>query len=130
VREDHEECSKRRKKVIKVRYDYQGGGDNAVPVVLLTPGNDDTYCLGRLGCDRVCLMKQDYCDLTKHEKQKLEFTENMIHIMAQATKHTKFAAYAEPAVNVTLLTVYQYEKLTKEQHTVEAWNIILLVLSK
>jgi hypothetical protein len=75
-----------------------------VHAVLLTPGNESGYCSGRLGHDRVCLMKQDYCDVAKHEKQKLLVTENMIHIMAQATKNTKFAAYAEPDVNAALLT--------------------------
>jgi hypothetical protein len=76
---------------------------------------------------RVFLTKQDYCGVAKHEKQKLEVTENMIHIMDQANKHTKVVAYAEPAVNDALLTEDQYEELIKEQHTVEEWHIIILV---
>jgi hypothetical protein len=44
--------------------------------------------------------------------------------------HTKFDAHVEPAVNAALLTHDQYEALTQEQHTVEEWNVILLVLSK
>jgi hypothetical protein len=84
------------------------GGAKAVPLVLLTPVNESVYCLGRLGRDRVCLMKQDYCDVAKHEKQKLLVTDNVIHIMAQATKNSKFAAYADPAVNAALLTEDQY----------------------
>jgi hypothetical protein len=75
-------------------------------------------------------MKQDYCDVAKHEKQKLEVTRNMINIMAQATKHTKFAAYAEPDFNAALLTEDQYVELTQDQHTVEEWNRIILALSK
>jgi hypothetical protein len=105
-------------------------GGKAVPVVLLTPGNETCYCLGRLGRNHVCLMKQDYCDVAKHEKHKLEVPENTIHSMAQATKNTKFAAYAEPAVNAALLTEDQYVELTQEQHTVEEWNRILLALSE
>jgi hypothetical protein len=50
--------------------------------------------------------------------------------MAQATTHTKFAAYAEPAVNAALLTEDKYVELTQEQHTVEEWNRILLAFSK
>jgi hypothetical protein len=98
--------------------------------MLLTPGNESGYCLRRMGRDRVCLMKQDYCDVAKHEKQKLSVTENMIYIMEQATKNTKFAAYADPAVNAALLTEDQYVELTQEQHTAEEWNMILLALSK
>jgi hypothetical protein len=96
-----------------------GGGAKDVHVVLLTPGNDSNYCLGRLGCDHVCLMKQDYCDVEKHEKQKLQVTEKIIHIMTQATKCTTFNVYAEPGVNAVLLIEYQYKELSQEQHTVE-----------
>jgi hypothetical protein len=101
-----------------------------MPVVLLTPGNESGYCSGHLGRDRVCLVKQDYCDVAKHEKQKLLVTENVIHIMAQATKNTNVAAYTEPAVNAALLTEDHYVELTQEQNTVEEWNMILLALSK
>jgi hypothetical protein len=72
---ENQQYLKRKKKVVKVRYDCRGGGANAVPVVLITPGNESTYCLGQLGCDRVCLMKQDYCDVAKQENQKLEVME-------------------------------------------------------
>jgi hypothetical protein len=89
----------------------------AVPVVLITPGNESCYCLGWLGRDPVCLMKQDYCDVAKHEKQKLEVIENMIHIMAQATKNTKFSVYAEPDINAALLAEDHYVELTQDQHT-------------
>jgi hypothetical protein len=30
------------------------GIDKGVPLVLLSPGNAQVYCLGRIGCDRVC----------------------------------------------------------------------------
>jgi hypothetical protein len=53
----------------------------------------------------------------------------MIHILAQATKNTKCAAYAEPVVNAALRTDDQYVELTQEQHTMEEWNRILLALS-
>jgi hypothetical protein len=73
--------------VVRVHKDYRGGGVlRLFSVVLLTPGNESGCCLVHLGRDRVCLMKQDYCNVAKHEKQKLLVTENMIHIMAQATK--------------------------------------------
>jgi hypothetical protein len=120
---------KLRKKVFKVRYYYRGGAKD-VSVVLLTPGNESNYCLGRLGRDCVCLMKQDYCDVAKHEKLKLEVPENMIHVMVQAMKHSKCDAYDEHDVNDVLLTEDQYVELTQDQHTVEEWNRILLALSK
>jgi hypothetical protein len=37
------------------------------------------------------------CDVAKHEKYKLEIEEAMVHMMAPTTKHTKFAAYEDPA---------------------------------
>jgi hypothetical protein len=56
-----------------------------VPVVILTPRNESNYCLGRLSHDRMCLMKQDYYDEAKNDKQKLSVTDNMIHIIAPST---------------------------------------------
>jgi hypothetical protein len=56
------------------------------------------------------------CDLAKHDKNKLVVLEAMVHIMAPATKQTKFAAYEAPALEVASLTMAQYEDLTQEQH--------------
>jgi hypothetical protein len=108
-----------------------GGGANAVHVVLLTPGNESGCCLGRLGRDRVCLKKQDYCHVAKHDKQKLSVTYNMIHIMAQATKTLSVLRMLSLMLMWhALLTEDQYVELTQEQHTVEEWNRIILAVSK
>jgi hypothetical protein len=37
-----------------------GGVDKGVPVVLLSPGNAQFYCLGRIGRDRVCLLQRGF----------------------------------------------------------------------
>jgi hypothetical protein len=42
------------------------GGDKGVPLVLLSPGNAQDYCLGRIGRDRVCLLQRGLCDVEKH----------------------------------------------------------------
>jgi hypothetical protein len=75
-----------------------------VSLVLLSPENVRNYCLGQTGCDTVCLLQAGMCDVTKHEKQKLEVQEAMLHIMAPATKKTKFATYEAPALEVVNLT--------------------------
>jgi hypothetical protein len=95
-----------------------------VPLVLLSPGNG--FCFGRIGCDRLCLLQAGMCDVAKHDKHKLMVPEAMVHIMAPATKQTKFAAYETPALSVASLKVAQYEYLTQEQHPVTDWTIIIL----
>jgi hypothetical protein len=74
------------------------GGINGVPLVLLSPGNGQGFCLGRIGRDRLCLLQDRMCDVVKHDKNKLVVPEAMVHIMAPAIKQTKFAAYEAPAV--------------------------------
>jgi hypothetical protein len=90
-----------------------GGGDKGVPLVLLSPGNAQDYCLGRIGHDRVCLLQKGLCDVAKHERQKVEVKEPMIHIMTPATKRTKFAAYETPALAVDLLADLHYSDLIR-----------------
>jgi hypothetical protein len=58
--------------------------------VLLFPENVRNYCLGQIGCDRVCLLQAGMCNMAKHEKEKIEIREAMVHIMAPATKQTIF----------------------------------------
>jgi hypothetical protein len=52
----------------------------------------------------VCLLQAGLCDVAKHEKQKLEIREAMVHIMAPTTKQSKFAAYEAPALVVANLS--------------------------
>jgi hypothetical protein len=101
-----------------------------VPLLLLSLGNAQDYCLGRIGRDRVCLFQKGLCDVVKHERQKVEVKEPMIHIMTPATKKTKFAAYETPALAVDLLTDLQYADLIQEQHRVVEWNHILLAIKE
>jgi hypothetical protein len=54
--------------------------------VLLSLDNVQNYCLGQIGCDRVCLLQAGMYDVVKHDKQKLEIQESMVHIMAPAKK--------------------------------------------
>jgi hypothetical protein len=67
-------------------------------------------------------------NVAKHVKNKLVVPEAMVHIMAPATKQTKFVAYEAPALSVAILTVAQYEDLTQEQHPVTDWNRIILAI--
>jgi hypothetical protein len=101
-----------------------------VPLVLLSPGNAQDYCLGRIGRDRICWLQRGLCDVAKHEQQKVEVNEPIIHIMTPATKQTKFAAYETPALAVDLLTNLQYADLIREQHPVAEWNRILLAIKE
>jgi hypothetical protein len=101
-----------------------------VPLVLISPGNAQDYCLGRIGRDIVCLLQRGLCDVAKHERQKEEVKEPMIHIMTPATKQTNFAAYDTPALSVDLLTDLQYADLIPEQHPVAEWNRILLAIKE
>jgi hypothetical protein len=71
-----------------------------VPLVLLSPGNGQGLCLGRIGRDRLCLLQAGMCDVAKHDKNKLVVPEAMVHIMTPAAKQTKFAAYEAPALAV------------------------------
>jgi hypothetical protein len=66
----------------------------------------------------VCLLQEILCDVAKHEKQKLEILEAMVHIMAPTTKQSKFAAYEATALAVASLSQNQYVELTQEQHPV------------
>jgi hypothetical protein len=61
--------------------------------------------------------------------KKLVAQEAMVHIMAPATKQTKFAAYEAPALAAASLTSAQYEDLTQEQHPVADWNRIILAIN-
>jgi hypothetical protein len=106
----------------------RGGVINGVPLVLLSPGNGQGFCVGRIGLDRLCLMQAGKCDVAKHDKHKLVVPEAMVHIMAPATKQTKFAAYEAPDLSVASLTSAQYEDLTQEQHPVIDWNRIILAI--
>jgi hypothetical protein len=63
-----------------------------VPLVLLSLGNAQDYCLGRIGRDTVCLLQWGLCDVVKHERQKVEVKEPMINIMTPAKTQTHFAA--------------------------------------
>jgi hypothetical protein len=92
---------------------YGGGGAKAVPLVLLTPENNDDFCLGCIRRDIVFLMKRDYCDVAKHERQKMNLTQACVHIMAHAMKQTKFAAYRAPYVKVSQFLQYQYGQLVR-----------------
>jgi hypothetical protein len=58
-----------------------GGVDQGVPLVLLSPGNAQDYCLGHIGRDIFCLLQKGLCDVAKHERQKVEVKEPMMHIM-------------------------------------------------
>jgi hypothetical protein len=99
---------------------------NGVPLVLLSPGNGQGFCLGRIGRDRLCLLQAGMCDVAKHDNTKLVVLGAMVNIMAPATKQTKFAAYEAPALAVASLTDAQYEDLTQKQHPVTDWNRIML----
>jgi hypothetical protein len=74
--------------------------------------------LGRIGRDRLCLLQAGMCDVAKHDRNKQVVPEAMVHIMAPAIKHTKFAVYEAPALALASLTLAQYEDLTQEQHPV------------
>jgi hypothetical protein len=64
--------------------------------------------------------------VAKHDKYKVVVPEAMVHIMAPATKQTKFSAYRAPDLAVAILTAAQYEDLTQEQHPVIDWNILAI----
>jgi hypothetical protein len=77
----------------------------------------------------LCLLQAGMCEVAKHDKNKLVVPEAMVHIMAPATKKTKFAAYEAPALAVASLTVAQYKDLTQgQQHPVTDWNRIILAI--
>jgi hypothetical protein len=80
-----------------------GGVTKGVSLVLLSPENVRNYWLGQIGREGVCLLQTGMFDVAKHEKQKLEIQEAMVHIMTHATKQTKFAAYEYPALAVVNL---------------------------
>jgi hypothetical protein len=66
--------------------------------------------------------------VVKNDNKKLVVPEAMVHIMAPATKQTKFDAYEAQDLAVAILTTAKYEDLTQEQHTVTDWNIIILAI--
>jgi hypothetical protein len=101
-----------------------------VLLVLISPGNAHAYCLGRICRDRVCLLQKGLCDVAKHERQKLEVKDPMMHIMTPATKQTNVAAYETPALDVDFLTDLQYDDLIREQHPIAEWNRILLAIKE
>jgi hypothetical protein len=68
------------------------------------------------------------CVVAKHDKNKLVVPEDMVHILAPATKQTKFAAYEALALSVASLTLAQYEDITQEEHPVTDWNRIILAI--
>jgi hypothetical protein len=84
--------------------------------------------LGRIGRDRVCVLKADKCDVMKHEKHKVDIEEAMVHITAPTTKQTKFASYEDPALAMATLAEKQFVELTQEQHPVIDWNRIILAI--
>jgi hypothetical protein len=100
-----------------------------VPLVLLSPGNGQGFCLNRIGCDMLFLLQAGMHDVAKHDKNKRVVQEAIVHIMAPATKQTKFAVYEAPALSVASLPVAQYEDLTQEQHHVTDWNRIILAIN-
>jgi hypothetical protein len=102
---------------------FVGGG-----LVLLSPENTQEHCMGHIGRDIICLLQAGMCDVVKHERQKLEVPEHMVHIMAPATNQMKCAAYDGAALAVASLTEIQYVELTQEQHPVNEWNRILLAI--
>jgi hypothetical protein len=105
--------------------------DKGVPLVLLSPGNAQDYCLGRIERrDRGCLLQRGLCDVAKHQRQKVEVKEPMIYIMTPATRQTKFAAYETPALVLDLLMDLQYADLIREQHPVAEWHRILLAIKE
>jgi hypothetical protein len=75
-------------------------------------------------------MKRDYYHVAKHERQKMNVTQAYVHIMAHATKQTKFAAYQVPYVKVSQLSQSQYGQLVREQHSVSDWNHILFAFNQ
>jgi hypothetical protein len=101
---------------MRFRYVWVCGGGKAVPLVLLTPNKNDDFCLGCIGWDRVRLMKWDYCDVAKRERQKMNMTQARMHVMAHAVIQTKFAAYQAPYVKVSQLSQSQHGQLAREQH--------------
>jgi hypothetical protein len=101
-----------------------------VPLVLLCPVNAQDYCLDRIGRDRVCLLQRGLYDVAKHERQKVEVMEPMMHIMTPSTNQTKFAAYKTPALALDLFTDLQYADLIREQHHVAEWNRSLLAIKE
>jgi hypothetical protein len=88
--------------------DCRGGGGNEGPSVLLTPENNDDFCMGCIGRAIVFLTKREYRDMAKHERQKRNATQACMHIMAHATKQTKFASYQIPFIKVSKLSHSQY----------------------
>jgi hypothetical protein len=68
--------------------------------------------------------------VAKHELQKVEVKEPMIHIMTPATKQTNFAAYETPALAVDLLADLPYADLIREQHPEAGWNSILVAIKE
>jgi hypothetical protein len=97
-------------------------------LVLLYPENISELLLGGDVGDRVRLLYAGMCDMVRHEKHKLEIREAMVHIMAPATKQTKFAAYEALDLAVANLMKIQYDELTQEQHPVNEWNRIILAI--
>jgi hypothetical protein len=80
--------------------------------------------LGVTGC---ACWRREYATWRSMIK-KLVVLEAMVHIMAPATKQTKFAAYEDPALAVARLTLAHYEDITQEQHPVADWNRIILAI--
>jgi hypothetical protein len=107
-----------------------GGVDKGVPLMLLSPGNAQDYCLGCIGRARFFFKQRGLCDVAKHERHKVEVKEPMIHITTPATKQTKFAAYETQALAMDHLTDLQYADLIREQHPAAEWNHILLAINE
>jgi hypothetical protein len=104
-----------------------GGGkmNLSVSLVLLSLQNERDYCCGLIGRDRICLNNSHLCDVAKHEREKFTVNEEVLQIMAPATKATKFAAYRDPSLPISKLNTSQYESLMQERHDVAEWNRIL-----
>jgi hypothetical protein len=124
-------------KPCKVKYvlDYLPQGDESSPRGgwgICAPALPEvlTYCLGRIGWDRVCLLQTGMSDVRKHKRHRLEVKDPMIHSMTPGMKQTRSTAYEVPDLAVYLLTDAQYGELTREQHSVGEWNRILLAIKE
>jgi hypothetical protein len=76
------------------------------------------------------MLKSGMWDVVKHEKEKLEMKDPMVHIMVPATNQTKCVVCEAPDLEVATLTGLQYADLTREQHPVSERNRILLAIQE
>jgi hypothetical protein len=60
-------------------YGLRGGARQGSAVGTSYSEKNDDFYLGCIGRDRVCLMKRDYCDVLKHERQNMNTTQACVH---------------------------------------------------